>query len=213
LVEQLVATDRLKTPADIFQLTAEELSELDRMGEKSAENLMASIEASKSTTLARFLFALGIREVGETTAASVAGHFGKLANLQAATNEDLQNVADVGPVVAARIKAFFEEQHNLDVIARLQEYGVNWPESEPLVTADDGILSGKTFVITGTLPSMTRDQAKETIQLAGGKVTGNVSSKTDYLVAGEKAGSKLAKAEKLEVTVLDEAGLRKLISD
>jgi DNA ligase (NAD+) len=213
LVEQLVASDRLKTPADIFQLTAKELSELDRMGKKSAENLMASIEASKSTTLARFLFALGIREVGETTAASVAGHFGKLANLQAATDEELQNVADVGPVVAARIKAFFEEQHNLDVIARLQEYGVQWPESEPLVTADDGILSGKTFVITGSLPSMTRDEAKETIQLAGGKVTGSVSSKTDYLVAGEKAGSKLAKAEKLEVTVLDEAGLRELISD
>jgi DNA ligase (NAD+) len=212
LVEQLVATDRLKTPADIFQLTAGELSELDRMGEKSAENLMASIEASKSTTLARFLFALGIREVGEATAASVAGHFGKLANVRAATDEELQSVADVGPIVAARIKAFFEEQHNLDVIARLQKYGVEWPESEPLVATDDGALSGKTFVITGTLPTMTRDEAKETIQLAGGKVTGSVSSKTDYLVAGEKAGSKLAKAEKLEVTVLDEAGLKKLIS-
>ena len=212
LVEQLVASDRLKTPADIFQLTAEELSGLDRMGEKSAENLMASIETSKSTTLARFLFALGIREVGEATAASVAGHFGKLSNLEAATDEELQNVADVGPVVAARIKAFFDEQHNLDVITRLQEYGIEWPESEPLVTAEEGILSGKTFVITGTLPTMTRDEAKEAIQLAGGKVTGSVSSKTDYLVAGEKAGSKLTKAEKLEVTVLDETGLRKLIS-
>jgi len=212
LVEQLVATDRLKNPADIFQLTAEELSGLDRMGKKSAENLMASIEASKSTTLARFLFALGIREVGESTAASVAGHFGKLANLKAATDEELQNVADVGPVVAARIRAFFEEQHNLDVIARLQEYGVEWPESEPVATAENGALFGKTFVITGTLPTMTRDEAKEIIQLAGGKVTGSVSSKTDYLVAGEKAGSKLTKAEKLEVTVLDESGLRELIS-
>jgi len=212
LVEQLVATDRLKTPADIFQLTAGELSELDRMGEKSAENLMASIEASKSTTLARFLFALGIREVGEATAASVAGHFGKLANLRAATDEELQSVADVGPIVAARIKTFFEEQHNLDVIERLREYGVEWQETEPLVTTDDGVLSGKTFVITGTLPTMTREEAKETIQLAGGKVSGSVSSKTDYLVAGEKAGSKLAKAEKLEVTVLDEDGLMILIS-
>jgi DNA ligase (NAD+) len=132
--------------------------------------------------------------------------------VRAATDEELQSVADVGPIVAARIKAFFEEQHNLDVIARLQKYGVEWPESEPLVATDDGALSGKTFVITGTLPTMTRDEAKETIQLAGGKVTGSVSSKTDYLVAGEKAGSKLAKAEKLEVTVLDEAGLKKLIS-
>jgi DNA ligase (NAD+) len=212
LVEQLVATDRLKTPADIFQLTAEELGELDRMGEKSADKLIASIEASRSTTLARFLFALGIREVGEATAASVATHFGKLDNVISATDEDLQSVADVGPVVAARIKAFFDEQHNLDVLARLQEYGVEWPESEPLEVTDNGVLSGKTFVITGTLPTMTRDEAKEMIQLFGGKVTGSVSPKTDFLVAGEKAGSKLAKAEKLEMTVLDEAGLRKLIS-
>jgi DNA ligase (NAD+) len=212
LVEQLVATDRLKTPADIFQLTAEELGELDRMGEKSADKLIASIEASRSTTLARFLFALGIREVGEATAASVATHFGKLDNVISAADEDLQSVADVGPVVAARIRAFFDEQHNLDVLARLQEYGVEWPESEPLEVTDDGVLSGKTFVITGTLPTMTRDEAKEMIQLSGGKVTGSVSPKTDFLVAGEKAGSKLAKAEKLEMTVLDEAGLRKLIS-
>ena len=212
LVEQLVATDRLMTPADIFQLTAEELSGLDRMGEKSANNLMASIEASKSTTLARFLFSLGIREVGEATAASVAGHFGKLPNVISATDEELQSVADVGPIVAARIGSFFEEQHNLDVIARLQDYGVKWPEAEPLESAEVGALTGKTFVITGTLPTMTRDEAKKSIQLAGGKVTGSVSSKTDFLVAGEKAGSKLTNAEKLEVTVLDESELRKLIS-
>jgi DNA ligase (NAD+) len=212
LVEQLVATDRLKTPADIFQLTAEELRELDRMGEKSADKLMASIEASRSTTLARFLFALGIREVGEATAASLAAHFGKLHNVISATDEDLQSVADVGPVVAARLRAFFDEQHNLEVLARLQEYGVAWPESEPLEVTDGGVLTGKTFVITGSLPSMTRDEAKDMILLSGGKVTGSVSSKTDFLVAGENAGSKLAKAEKLEVTVLDEAGLRNLIS-
>ena len=210
LIEQLVATDRLKTPADIFQLTKEELSQLDRMGEKSAENLIRSIEASKTTTLARFLFALGIREVGETTAAGVAVHYGRLANVVSATDEELQGVADVGPVVAARIKAFFAEEHNLDVIARLQQYGVEWPESDPVLAAQNGPLSGKTFVITGTLPTFTRDDAKDLIQSAGGKVTGSVSSKTDYLVAGEKAGSKLIKAEKLKVPVLDEAGLRSL---
>ncbi len=213
LVEQLVSTDRLRTPADIFQLTSEELGELERMGEKSADNLITSIQASKSTSLARFLFALGIREVGESTAASIASHFGRLDNVLSATDEELQNVADVGPVVAARIRAFLGEQHNLDVIVRLRESGVSWPESDPVETKEDGALSGKTFVITGTLPTMTRDAAKEMIQLAGGKVTGSVSSKTDYLVAGEKAGSKLAKAERLEVTVLDEAALSVLIND
>jgi len=212
LIEQLVATDRLKTPADIFQLTKEELAELDRMGEKSADKLIRSIVASKSTTLARFLFALGIREVGEATAAGVAAHYGRLANVVSATDEDLQGVADVGPVVAARIKAFFGEEHNLDVIARLQEYGVEWPESDPVIVADNGPLSGKIFVITGTLPTLTRDEAKDLIQSAGGKVTGSVSSKTDYLLAGEKAGSKLIKAEKLNVAVLDETNLRSLAS-
>ncbi|MDH5240603.1 MAG: NAD-dependent DNA ligase LigA [Gammaproteobacteria bacterium] len=212
LVEQLVAIGRLKTPADIFQLNATELSELDRMGTKSADNLIASINKSKSTTLARFLFALGIREVGEATAASVASHFGRLANVIAATEEDLQRVPDVGPVVAARVRAFFAEEHNLEVIARMQEYGVVWQESDPKVVAEDGILGGKTFVITGTLPTMTRDAAKDLIQAAGGKVAGSVSSKTDYLVAGEKAGSKLAKAEKLNVDIIDEADLLKLVS-
>ncbi len=212
LIEQLVATDQLKTPADIFQLTQEELAKLDRMGEKSADNLIRSIEASKATTLARFLFALGIREVGEATAAGVAAHYGRLASVASATEDDLQGVADVGPVVAARIKAFFSEEHNLDVIARLQEYGVEWPESDPVKVADNGPLSGKTFVITGTLPTLTRDDAKDLIQSAGGKVTGSVSSKTDYLVAGEKAGSKLIKAEKLNISVLDEPALRSLAS-
>ena len=212
LVEQLVAADRLKTPADIFQLSTKELSELERMGEKSANNLTASIQASKSTTLSRFLYALGIREVGDATAAGVAAHFGKLKNVISATDEELQSVADVGPVVASRIRSFFDEQHNLDVIDRLQEYGVEWPESDPVETTEDGALSGKTFVITGTLPTLTRDEAKEMIQQAGGKVTGSVSSKTDYLLAGEKAGSKLAKAEKLDVAILDEAALGKLIS-
>jgi DNA ligase (NAD+) len=155
---------------------------------------------------------LGIREVGEATAASVAAHFGRLANILAATEEDLQSVADVGPVVAARIRSFIDEKHNLGVIARLQEYGVVWPESDPVAAAKDGALAGKTFVITGTLPTMTRDAAKDLIQSAGGKVTGSVSSKTDYLVAGEKAGSKLVKAEELQVAIIDEAALLALVS-
>lgn len=213
LIEQLVATDRLKTPADIFQLTRKELSELDRMGERSAENLVGSIEESKSTTLARFLFALGIREVGEATAAGIAAHFGNLAEVISATEDDLQRVQDVGPVVAARLRAFLSEKHNLEVIARLQKYGVVWAEADPAQAHADGALMGKTFVITGTLPTMTRDEAKELIRSAGGKVTGSVSSKTDYLVAGEKAGSKLIKAEKLEIAILDETALQNLVSD
>ena len=212
LIEQLVEQDRLKTPADIFGLTREELSALERMGDKSAENLTTAIEKSKTTTLARFLFALGMREVGEATAAGLASFYGRLSNLIAASEEELQEVPDVGPIVAARIRAFFDEPHNIEVIERLQDSGVNWPESDPVVAADDGSLSGKTFVITGTLPSMTRDEAKDLIQGAGGKVTGSVSSKTDFLVAGEKAGSKLAKAEKLDVQILDEVSLRELIN-
>jgi len=212
LIEQLVASDRLKTPADIFELAQEELSELERMGEKSAQNLVRSIEASKSTTLARFLFALGIREVGEATAEGVAAHFGRLANVVSATVEELQDVPDVGPIVAARIQSFFGKRHNLDVIARLQDYGVEWPEADPVELPQQGVFAGKTFVITGTLPKMTRDEAKHLIQSAGGKVSGSVSSKTDYLIAGEKAGSKLRKAEKLEIVILDEAGLEDLLS-
>jgi DNA ligase (NAD+) len=210
LIEQLVANGLLETPADIFLLTKSELSELDRMGDKSAENLIRAIEASKSTTLARFLFALGIREVGEATAASIAAYYGRLSNLIAAQEDDLQDVPDVGPVVAARIRNFFGEEHNLAVISKLQKCGVIWSESDPVRHSKDGPLAGKIFVITGTLPTMTRDEAKDLILAFGGKVTGSVSSKTDYLVAGEKAGSKLAKAEALEIAILDESALRSL---
>jgi DNA ligase (NAD+) len=204
LIEQLVANDRGKTPADLFTLSIGELAELDRMGEKSAENVMQSIEASKTTTLARFLYALGIREVGEATALSLATHFGKLGNITEASEEDLLVVADVGPIVASRIRTFFEEPHNTDVISRLIEAGVSWPESEPQTVAKDGPLAGKVFVLTGTLTSMTRDEAKQLIQNHGGKVTGSVSKKTDYLVYGDKAGSKLEKAQSLEVGTLNE---------
>jgi len=212
LIEQLVAADRIQTPADLYDLKNEELASLDRMGEKSASNLAAAIETSKSTTLRRFLYALGIREVGESTAASLAKHYGKLDSIMSSSEEDLQKVSDVGPIVASRIRAFFDEAHNRDVIGGLRKAGVTWSESDPVALPADGALLGKTFVLTGTLASMTRDEAKEKIQLLGGKVTGSVSSKTDYVVAGEKAGSKLSKAEKLGVSVLDEAGLLKLLT-
>jgi DNA ligase (NAD+) len=213
LIEQLVNEDRVSDPSDLFQLSKEELSSRERMGDKSAENLVRAIDESKSTTLARFLYALGIREVGEATAASLASYFGSLPAVREASVDDLTKVPDVGPVVAKRVHSFFDEQHNLDVIERLQSLGVHWTDSEPMKIAEDGPLSGKTFVITGTLSTMTRDEAKSLIQKEGGKVTGSVSSKTDFLVAGEKAGSKLVKAQKLEVSVLDEDGLRKLIAN
>ena len=159
------------------------------------------------------LFALGIREVGEATAASIAAHYGRLENVLSASEEELQTIDDVCPVVAARLRTFFDEKHNVDEISRLQQYGVTWPELDPVQTKADGALSGKTFVITGTLPTMTRDEAKDLIRSLGGKVAGSVFKKTDYLVAGEKAGSKLAKAEQLGISVLSESDLQRLCTD
>jgi len=211
LIAQFVDEDRLANPAEIYELTKDELANRERMGEKSAENLVNAIKKSKSTTLARFLFALGIREVGEATAANLAAYFGNLQAIIHATKDELLHVPDVGPVVAARIRDFLDEEHNLQVISRLQELGVHWDDSDPMQVAEDGALSGKTFVITGTLPNMTRDEAKALIQNNGGKVTGSVSAKTSYLLAGEKAGSKLAKAQKLDVDVIDLDRLFKLI--
>lgn len=207
LIEQLVIEDRVSDPSDLFQLSKEELSSRERMGEKSADNLVRALEASKETTLPRFLYALGIRDVGEATATGLASYFGSLQAIENASTEDLTRVPDVGPVVAQKIRSFFAEQHNLDVIERLRNSGVHWTDSEPLKVAEDGPLAGKTFVITGTLPTMTRDEAKVFIQRYGGKVTGSVSGKTDFLVAGAKAGSKLEKAQRLNVTVLDEEAL------
>jgi DNA ligase (NAD+) len=212
LIEQMVEAGRVKTPADIFNLEKDEIAAMERMGEKSAENLVNSIEASKETTLERFLYALGIREVGEATAASLASHFGKLDAVMAASEDDLVAVPDVGPIVASRIRSFFDEEHNREVIRALQDYGVHWTESEPQRSPSDGPLSGKTFVLTGTLPSMTRDEAKQKIQAQGGKVTGSVSKKTDYVVFGEKAGSKLSRAQSLGVATIDENALLKLLS-
>jgi DNA ligase (NAD+) len=213
LIEQLVAVDRIKTPADIFQLKKDELAEMERMGEKSAENLVNSIEESRSTTLERFLYALGIREVGEATASALASYFGKLDAIQRATEEELVEVPDVGPIVASRIRSFFDEGHNRDVIRALQDFGVHWNESEPQRSPSEGGLSGKTFVLTGTLTNMTRDEAKQKIQALGGKVTGSVSKKTNYVIYGDKAGSKLAKAQDLGVKTIDEAGLTVLLAE
>ena len=212
LIDQFVDEDRIANPSDIYRLAKDELAARERMGDKSAEKLIQAIELSKSTSLGRFLFALGIREVGEATAASLASYFGSLPAIVDASVDDLVKVPDVGPVVARRVRNFLDEEHNLDVIRQLQELGVHWVDTEPMRVAEDGPLTGKTFVITGTLPGMTRDEAKDLIQREGGKVTGSVSAKTSHLLAGEKAGSKLTKAQQLDVDVIDLDGLKSLIN-
>jgi DNA ligase (NAD+) len=210
LVDQLVDRGLVRTPADVYGLSLDTLAGLERMAEKSAANLLAAVETSKATTLARFIFALGIRNVGETTAKDLAKHFGALDRLIAATEADLLAVRDVGPIVAQSIIQFFAEPHNLEVVNTLRAAGVNWPESGGTQHAL-GILAGKTLVLTGTLPTLTRDAAKDMIEAAGGKVAGSVSKKTDYVVAGAEAGSKLVKAQELGVAILDEAGLLALL--
>jgi DNA ligase (NAD+) len=212
LVEQLVERELVRNPADLYGLEVVMLAGLERMGAKSAENLVGALERGKITTLARFLYALGIREVGEATAMALAGHFGTLEALMAAEEERLRQVPDIGPVVAAAIRAFFQEPHNQVVIARLRAAGVRWPESE-VKRAIEQPLAGKTFVLTGTLESLTRDEASDRLRALGAKVSGSVSKKTDYVVAGREAGSKLDKARELGVTVLDEAGLLALLGN
>ncbi len=210
LVEQLVERERVRDPADLFALDAATLADLERMGSKSAVNLVEALERSKTTTLARFLYALGIREVGEATALALAEHFGALEALMAADEERLRQVPDIGPVVAAAVRAFFQEPHNRDIIARLRAAGVRWPETAAR-PANDRRLAGKTVVLTGTLESLSRDRATASLRALGAKVAGSVSKKTDYVVAGRDAGSKLDKARELGVTVLDEAGLLALL--
>ena len=210
LVEQLVERERVRDPADLFALDATILADLERMGSKSAVNLVEALERSKTTTLARFLYALGIREVGEATALALAEHFGALEALMAADEERLRQVPDIGPVVAAAVRAFFQEPHNRDIIARLRAAGVRWPETAAR-PANDRRLAGKTVVLTGTLESLSRDRATASLRALGAKVAGSVSKKTDYVVAGRDAGSKLDKARELGVTVLDEAGLLALL--
>lgn len=210
LVDQLVDAGLVHSPADLYGLTLETLAGLDRMGEKSALNLLAAIDKSRQTTLARFIFALGIRNVGEATARDLARHFGTLEMLLAADGDALQRVPDVGPVVAASIATFLTESHNQQVVAALQAAGVNWPAGEAVVSAPQ-VFAGKTLVLTGTLPNLSRDDAKGLIEAAGGKVAGSVSKKTDYVVAGEEAGSKLEKALELGVPVIDETELLKML--
>ena len=209
LVEQLVESGRVETPADLYTLTAEELAGLERMGEKSAANLVAALERSKRTTLARFLFALGIRDVGEATALALAEHFGSLAPLESAGLEEIQQVRDVGPVVAAHVRDFFAESRNRKVIAELRRHGVAWPEGARVRAATGGPLEGEVVVITGTLASMTRDEARAAARAAGATVTESVSRKTTLLVVGAEPGSKLRKAQELGVTVVDESGFRR----
>jgi len=208
LVDQLVDSGRVKTLADLFSLRPLELVGLDRMGQKSADNLVAAIDKARAPGLNRLLFALGIRHVGETTARDVARHFGSIDAIMDADEDALSSVPDVGPVVAASIRRFFAEQHNRDVIEQLKAQGVN-PVAE--AAPQDTTLAGKTFVLTGTLPNWTREEASMHIQAAGGKVSGSVSKKTAYLVAGAEAGSKLTKAQDLGVTVLDEDALKELL--
>lgn len=212
-IEQLVALDRVQTPADLYSLTVEELAAMERMAEKSAEKVLRAIEKSKATTLSRFLYALGIRDVGETTAVALAAHYGTLQSIMDADEAQLQEVPDVGPKVASRIRAFFAEEHNREVIRRLLASGITWPESDIAEAGTTGRLQGKTFVLTGTLEGMTRDEAKDRIVAAGGKVAGSVSKKTDFVVAGDNAGSKLAKAQKLEVSIIDQAAFEELLAD
>jgi DNA ligase (NAD+) len=210
IIEQLVEQGLVKSPADLYTLTVEQLSELERMGEKSAANLVQAIDKSRETTLPRFLFALGIRDVGEATALALAQHFGKLEKLLDASADEIQQVQDVGPVVAAHVAAFFASQNHREVIARLREEGVRWPDvARPSVAGQP--FAGMTFVITGTLGSMSREEAQEALIALGAKVSGSVSKKTRYVVAGADPGSKLKKASELGVEVLDETQFTELL--
>jgi len=211
LVDQLVDQGIVHTPADLYKLGVAKLAALERMAEKSAANLVAAIDRSRDTTLARFLYALGIRNVGEVTARDLARHFGTLDAIMDASAEALQEAPDVGPVVAESIATFMAERHNREGIEQLRAAGVHWTEGPPARRAPAGPFAGKIVVLTGTLESMTRDEAKERIEAAGGKVTGSVSKKTDFVVAGAEAGSKLARAQELGVAVLDEEGFLKLL--
>lgn len=205
LVEQFVDAGLIETIADLYLLKVDQIANLERMGQKSAENLIAALDKSRATTLPRFLYSLGIREVGEATALNLARHFGGLPELMAATEEMLIEVEDVGPIVASHIHAFFATEFNRDVVQQLCDRGVNWPAAQK--QGGEQPLAGQTWVLTGNLEAMTRSEAKEKLQALGAKVAGSVSAKTDCVAAGASAGSKLAKAEALGVKVIDEQGL------
>jgi DNA ligase (NAD+) len=213
LVDQLVDSGLIRTLPELYKLGVAKLSALERMADKSAKNLVDGLEKSKRTTLQRFLFALGIRHVGESTARDLAKHFGALDRIMDASVEQLLEVSDVGPIVAQSIHTFFSQPHNREVVEQLRACGIAWEEHEGTADLGPRPLAGKTFVLTGTLPTLTRDEAKDLIEAAGGKVAGSVSKKTHYVVAGAEAGSKLDKAQELGVTILDEAGLQSLLKE
>jgi DNA ligase (NAD+) len=211
LIAQLVERELVRSPADLYALTLTQLAQLEHMGEKSAANVLAAIEKSKSTTLPRLLYGLGIREVGEATALALAQHFGSLERLMSAEQSAVEEVPDVGPIVAAHVAAFFRSADHRSVINSLRDKGVKWPDMERRSTGAAQPLAGRTFVITGTLASMSREQAQEALLKRGGRVSGSVSKKTSYVIAGSDAGSKLTKARALGVPVLDEQQLRALL--
>ena len=210
LVEQLVDEGLVRSLPELYTLGLAKLAALDRMADKSAANIVAALDKSRQTTLPRFLFALGIRHVGEATAKELARHFGTLDAIVQASAEQLLDVNDVGPIVAESVRAFFDQPHNVEVVEQLRACGIRWPQSAP-AALEARPLSGKTIVVTGTLPTMGRDEAKDRIEAAGGKVAGSVSKKTDYVVAGAEAGSKLDKALALGVQVIDEQRLKEML--
>ena len=212
VVDQLVDAGIVRSLPEIYKLGIAKLNALERMGEKSAQNLLDAIERSKSTTLPRFLFGLGIRHVGEGTSKALARHFGDIDKLMEASVEQLLEIPDVGPIASGSIRAFFDQPHHREVVEQLRAAGIHWPAIEGIASDAHRPLLGKTLVITGTLPTLSRDEAKDLIEAAGGKVSGSVSKKTNWLVAGEEAGSKLDKAQALGVTILDEAGLQALLA-
>ncbi len=214
IIDQLVEKEYVHTPADLFQLTPGKLTGLDRMGPKSAQNVVDALEKSKETTFARFLYALGIREVGEATAAGLAAHFGTIEALEQASIDDLQKVPDVGIVVATHVRNFFAEESNREVIAQLRKEGVRWPAPVVVnVEEIDSPFAGKTVVLTGSLSQLSRDDAKARLVALGAKVAGSVSKKTDLVIAGEAAGSKLAKAQELGIAVIDEDEMLRLLGE
>lgn len=212
LIEQLVDVGLVKAPDDLYRLGVAQLALLERMAQKSAQNVFNAIQTSKKTTLARFVYALGIRHVGEATAKSLAQHFRTLDAIRTATADELLAVSDIGPVVAQAIVDFWADARHQSFTERLIELGIHW-DSLPELNATNSALVGRTVVLTGTLPTLSRDEAKAMLEAAGAKVAGSVSSKTDYVVAGEAAGSKLDKANRLGITVLDEAQMVALIKN
>jgi DNA ligase (NAD+) len=214
LVDQLVDGGLIRSLPELYTLGVAKLSALDRMADRSAANLVAALEKSRHSTLSRFLYALGIRHVGEATAKDLAAHFGSLDRVMDATLEQLLEVNDVGPVVAHSIRTFFDQPHNREVVEQLRAAGVSWAEHDGKpATAAAGPLAGHSVVLTGTLPTLTRDEARALLEAAGAKVAGSVSKKTRFVVAGSDAGTKLDKARELGIEIIDEAGLHALLGD